>query len=349
MPDPIWTDTCTLVLICDGDFALETELQSLRAAGHELLIVPAVRHELMQGNPLTASPKRPVWEQVPSDAERERRARVLNRLGVKVDMATNDVTMKSRVRRAFQDHLPQHTEAEIARAGKDRFGNDRIHRGVSKYIDGVSQSDSAVLAQIKISAEARGIAHPVIFTAEEGEKAMVTKTHLFGVTSITRKTRKPPPRPKPPKPPRGGGGGAGGNSPKLNLSEYPADKEIPVVRFFKDRAVLQRVGFNFASNAVELFQLELSDYIASHCGKVGAEVCAAMNGTFRDIPTPLLRACPTRAISWKSITTTLSQKPTKSSLRSFPMCQACRAISALKHAVLPIMQRRASFRSRPEH
>jgi uncharacterized protein YukE len=80
--------------------------------------------------------------------------------------------------------------------------------------------------------------------------------------------------------------------PKLNLSEYPADKEVPVVRFFKDRAVLQRTGLTFASNAVELFQLELSDYIASHCGKANAEVCAAMNGTFTDISIPLLPRMP---------------------------------------------------------
>lgn len=265
MPDPIWVDSCTLIFISKGDFALELELQGLRADGHDLLIVPAVRHELFQGNPLTASPKRPQSQQVPSLAEQQEIARVANCLGIKADLTTNDHTMELRVRRAWQDHLPRHAEI----------------KGTSKYVDVISQSDSQVLAQIKKSAEARGIKNPIVFTSEEGEKAMVTKTHLFGVTSMTRKTPKPPKAPKPPKPPTGGGGGgAGGGTPgkgpKFTLSEYPADKELSVVRFFKDRPVLRQVGLTAASNAVALFQIVLSDYIAAHCGKANAAVCSAM-------------------------------------------------------------------------
>jgi uncharacterized protein YukE len=76
--------------------------------------------------------------------------------------------------------------------------------------------------------------------------------------------------------------------PKFTLSEYPADKELRVVRFFKDRAILQKVGLTAASNAVALFQMVLSDYIQSHCGKAGANVCTAMAEAFTDISTPLL-------------------------------------------------------------
>ncbi|MBR0776801.1 hypothetical protein JQ625_18350 [Bradyrhizobium diazoefficiens] len=264
--DPIWVDTCTLVNISKGDFALELELQQLRAQGHELLIVPAVRHELFQGNPLTASPKKPQWQQVPRPADQIEVARAANRLGIKVDLSTNVTTMQSRVRRAWQDHLPRHGE----------------FKGVSKYVDVISQSDSQVLAEIKISAEIRGVTHPVVFTAEEGGKAMVTQTHLFGVTSMTRKTPKPPSAPKPPKPPAGGGGGApggggGGGPPKFTLSEYPPDKELSIVRFFKDRPMLRQVGLTAATNAVALFQIVLSDYIASHCGGANAELCSAMD------------------------------------------------------------------------
>ncbi len=269
--DPIWVDTCTLVLIGDGDFALELELKNLRSTGRDLLIVPAVRHELLHGNPLTTSPKRPVWEQAPSATERERRVRMLNRLGVKLDVATNRVPPKIRVGNVMQDHLPRHPQ----------------DKSISKFIDTVSQSDGQVLSQIKASAQVRGVKNPIVFTAEEGNKAMVTKAHLYGVTSMVRKT---------PKPPKGGGGGGGGgkvpgNVPKLTLSEYPPDKELPVVRFFKDRAVLQKVGLTAASNAVAFFQMVLSDYIASHCGNAGADVCTAM-ATVSDISIPMLPRIP---------------------------------------------------------
>jgi hypothetical protein len=278
--DPIWVDTCTLVFISKGDFALELELQELRREGHELLIVPAVRHELMQGNPLTASPKKAQWEQVPSEAERMEIARISNRLGIKVDLSTNVTTMQSRVRRAWQDHLPRHAK----------------ENGVSKHIDDISQSDSQVLAQIKISAEARGVTNPIVFTSEEGGKAMVTKARLYGVTSMTRKTPKPPKAPKPPKPPSGGssgvpGGGGGGGPPKFTLSEYPPDKELPVVRFFKDRPMLRQVGLTAASNAVAFFQMVLSDYIAAHCGKGNADVCGALDDAM-SVSTPLLPQIP---------------------------------------------------------
>jgi hypothetical protein len=294
--DPIWVDTCTLVFIYKGDFALELELWNLRADGHELLIVPAVRHELMQGNPLTASPEKPQWEQVPSEAEQRDVARMLNRLGVKVDLASNQVGTKSRVHLAFQDHLPQHSEHDIRRVEererrKGRTGDAArlLHRGVSKHLDDISQSDSQVLAQIKRSAEVRGIAEPKVFTSEEGEKAMASKSHLFGVTSITRKT---------PKPPRGGGGKGGGGGgppggPKLNLSEYPADKDLPIVRFFKDRPVLRQVGLTAASNEAEFFQTVLSDYIQAHCGGANVDLCTAMTETLNpNISIPLLPRIP---------------------------------------------------------
>jgi hypothetical protein len=294
--DPIWVDTCTLIFIYKGDFALELELKSLRAQGHELFIVPWVRHELMQGNPLTASPAKPQWEQVPSEADQREVARMMNRLGIKVDLASNQVGMTSRVHLAFQDHLPQHSEHDIRRVEererrKGRTGENArlLPRGVSKYLGDVQESDAQVLAQIKRSAEVRGIAKPTVFTSEEGAKAMFSKSHLFGVTSIRRKT---------PKPPMGGGGKGGGGGgppgvPKLNVSEYPADKELPIVRFFKDRPVLRQVGLTAASNAVEFFQMVLSDYIQAHCGGANADLCTAMTETLNpSISIPLLPRIP---------------------------------------------------------
>jgi hypothetical protein len=297
--DPIWVDTCTIVNISKGDFALELELQELRSQGHELLIVPAVRHELFQGNPLTASPKRPQWQQVPRAADQIEVARVANRLGIKADLSTNVTTMQSRVRRTWQDHLPRHAD----------------DRSVSRFVDVISQSDSQVLAQVKISAEARGVSNPVIFTAEEGGKAMVTQAHLYGVTSMTRKTPKPPSAPKPPKPPAGGGGGAaggGGGPPKFTLSEYPPDKELTIVRFFKDRPMLRQVGLTAASNAVALFQIVLSDYIASHCGGANAELCSAMDEVAA-LSSPSMPLIPHRFRCWGRISTGRSPMPTRSS------------------------------------
>jgi hypothetical protein len=73
--DLIWVDSCTVVAVGKGHFARKLELQGLRADRHELLIVALVRQELMQGNPLIASPKTPQWKQVPSLGEQRELAR----------------------------------------------------------------------------------------------------------------------------------------------------------------------------------------------------------------------------------------------------------------------------------
>jgi hypothetical protein len=88
------------------------------------------------------------------------------------------------------------------------------------------------------------------------------------------------------------GGGSAGGGPKLSLSEYPPDKELSIVRFFKDRPVLRQVGLTSATNAVALFQMVLSDYIAAHCGRANAELCSAMEETMALASPPPLPLVP---------------------------------------------------------
>ena len=90
----------------------------------------------------------------------------------------------------------------------------------------VSISDGQILSQVKASGDARGIAMPELFTAEGAQKGIVTHAPQFGVRVI-RPTQAPMSVPKPP---------------KVDLADYPPDREGTLSRFFKDRPVLKKLG-----------------------------------------------------------------------------------------------------------
>jgi hypothetical protein len=85
MGEPIWLDTNTLHFALKGDAAVNDQLASYRNAGRRLLVPPAVANELLNGNVLTMSGNRPVWEQVPTPQSRAATEMGMRRLGVEVD------------------------------------------------------------------------------------------------------------------------------------------------------------------------------------------------------------------------------------------------------------------------
>jgi hypothetical protein len=189
MPDPIWLDTNIVARVANGDQALEAVLQLHRADGHELLLVPKANDELLYGNPLTMD-GRPVTEQQPYPARRVQIELTKARLGITVDMRAAELPSKTRVGYAMQDHVKRPK-----------------NMAVPASLSAISESDSLVLSQIKGSAQVRGVARPVMMTAETGGKGMISQAHIYNVTVV-----KPPPSPNsptPPTPPPTSGGTSG--------------------------------------------------------------------------------------------------------------------------------------------
>jgi hypothetical protein len=103
--DPIWLDTCVVSNVNNGDTVAENFLKLLHEQGHELLVVPAVNNELLNGNVLTMNRKKPVWEQVPTEASRATLEALKVRLGINVDMTSGAIPRKTRALYAMQDHI----------------------------------------------------------------------------------------------------------------------------------------------------------------------------------------------------------------------------------------------------
>ena len=70
----------------NGDYVLASEMMAMRAQGRTLLIVPAVRNEILYGNPLTMNRNVPVSAQAPQAASRALAEKVMKQLNVQVDM-----------------------------------------------------------------------------------------------------------------------------------------------------------------------------------------------------------------------------------------------------------------------
>jgi len=140
MPDPIWLDTNVVDRVIKGDIAMERELRTLRSRGHALLMVPAANNELLNGNPLKMKRNKPVWEQAPTPANKVRMQNGMRRLGIALDRAGFNLPQSTRVKYIMQDHVP-------------------LKKGqtVPSSVKNISESDNLVLAQIKASAEARGV------------------------------------------------------------------------------------------------------------------------------------------------------------------------------------------------
>jgi hypothetical protein len=171
--DPVWLDTCVVSNVNNGDKIAEHFLQLLHEEGYELLIVPAVNNELLNGNPLTMKGNKPVWEQVPTEASRATLEALKVRLGIKVDTSSGAIPWKTRALYAMQGHIEP---------GKDPKTGKPL--AVPRSLDAISESDSLVLGQVMASAQARKIANPIMVTGETGQKAMLSQSHLYKVTAI---------------------------------------------------------------------------------------------------------------------------------------------------------------------
>jgi hypothetical protein len=224
MPDPIWLDTNVLADIANGDTALEAELIALRRAGHQLLIAPAARNELLYGNPLTMDRLKPIAAQQPSPASRAQIELLMKRLDVTVDTAGANVPRSERIASAMQEHIkpklddpklnpdrtPKLTKAQAEEKLVQVVEYDTRGNVVSRKpkleshpsLDSTSESDRLVLSQIKAGAQARGVKNPRMFTAETGQKGMVGQAKVYGITPMQRAPAKPgPPPPVAPEPP----------------------------------------------------------------------------------------------------------------------------------------------------
>jgi|HubBroStandDraft_4_1064222.scaffolds.fasta_scaffold141803_1 hypothetical protein len=82
--DPVWVDANVIAGIGNGDAGYEASLNAQKAAGHKLLIPPKAYQEVLDGNPLTMDPKRPVQAQQPSPANKAKLVQVMQRLGVEL-------------------------------------------------------------------------------------------------------------------------------------------------------------------------------------------------------------------------------------------------------------------------
>ncbi|HEX4227499.1 MAG TPA: hypothetical protein VHZ07_02435 [Bryobacteraceae bacterium] len=269
MGDPIWLDTNTIINVVRGDHVLEAELTQLRKQGHQLLIVPAVQNELLNGNPLTMSGNKSVHAQAVGPKTRAETQMALNRLGVQVDMEAAklgngqkiptaggkiDVGQSKRVGYAIQDHVKRPKNVAM-----------------SPRLSNISESDSLVLSQIKASAEARGVKKPKMFTIETGNKAMVTQAYLYDVETISPKS-----------PPPNSGTGSARMPPVIDIADYPADQDGVISRFFKDRPVLEQAGLMGFSVLASMALPKALEKVEDHYNKAIEDARKEFNRRFPD-------------------------------------------------------------------
>jgi hypothetical protein len=213
MPDPLYLDTCALDAALKGDAAINKQLSEARQAGRRLLVIQQVEIETLYGNihTLKNSPKKTFFDQVPPPDLREKKRTGMQKIGVEIDTKWREVP------------APEY-ESWLS-IGKDN----------------ASISDRKVLAQVKASAKARGIASPEILTAEVDSKAMANNefTNKFGVKSVRSWSTYPLAK----------------EVPRVILADYPADKEGEVIRHFKDHAVWEKLSEDSGEDKLRLKNL----------------------------------------------------------------------------------------------
>lgn len=284
MPDPIWLDNNIVDRAWKGDVDVRNKLAEFRGQGRKLLIVPWVKNEFTEGDwtAETGTDAKgrytpPVGERGMPANYRAKAEAFLKEQGIEVDTAGDKIPNQKRQSYIWDTKAP---------TGE------------------VSNKDRMVLGQIKASAEARGVANPQVYTAEQGSKAMVSQSKGWGITPVVHaEPPKPPVTPKPGvKPPGGSGsGGAGGappptggappatggkdapsagkaagkaakagtralapKPPKLDLADYPPERPGRVTRFFDDRPVLKKAGLIGAGTAISYAQGKLYEAIEKH-------------------------------------------------------------------------------------
>ncbi|MBL8590525.1 MAG: hypothetical protein JNK46_18470, partial [Methylobacteriaceae bacterium] len=183
MPDPIWLDNNIVDRAWKGDVDVRAKLAEFRGQGRKLLIVPWVKNEFIEGDWTadTGGKKNtpPVGERGMPANYRAQAEAFLKEQGIETDLSGDKIENKKRQAYIWETKAP---------TGE------------------VSNKDRMVLGQIKASAEARGVANPQVYTAEQGGKGMASQTKGWGITSIVHV--EPPKPPVAPKPPGGGTGGA---------------------------------------------------------------------------------------------------------------------------------------------
>jgi hypothetical protein len=307
--DPIWLDSNTLIRVIDGDYVLAAEMMTMQAQGRPLLIVPAVRNEILYGNPLTMKGNVSTSAQAPQAVSRALAEKVMKQLKVQVDMeaaklghgqkiATGtgriDAGQAKRVGYAMQDHVQRPRNLAVPNS-----------------LNNISESDSLVLSQIKASAEARGVSKPQIFTAESPTKAMVSQAGVYGVEPV---------RPK--SPPLGSGGGGASLPPTIDLADYPADRESGLARFFRDRPVLKQaglVGAHIAASQVGPIALQL---MKSHYSKVISEASKEFNAK-----------CPDASDLWRDARIDDYKKAYETALLKMKLPSAARIVGGVRVAL----------------
>lgn len=198
MPDPVWLDTCAVDNALKGNAAINKQLSEYRRAGRRLLVIQQTEIEMLYGNIYTLKKGKDFLKQVPSPEFREKMRTGLQKIGVEIDTKWREVPASE------------------------------YENWVSIGEENVSISDRKVLAQVRASAKARGIANPEILTAEVGAKAMANEklTKKWGITSVKAwPTYYPAPE-----------------DPRVILADYPEDKEGEVTRHFKDTAVWEKLS-----------------------------------------------------------------------------------------------------------
>lgn len=188
---PVWLDSGVLIEIDKGKFPYaETTIRELQKDGHEVLLPPSVEHEFLR-----PAPSGKKWGAfTPADAVR--REALLKRLGLHVDTMTNRVPLQQL--RQWRDLGVKH---------------------------GLSIPDADIVAQVRASAQARGVKNPVFLTKDGGGTVLAMRERgvlavEFHQPSTTPKAPPPgggtPPAPpgEPPPPPVG-------ETPPVPASEPP--------------------------------------------------------------------------------------------------------------------------------
>ncbi len=158
MADPIWIDANTLILVSNGDTALEGEILGYRNAGREVLITPKAWQEAQFGNPFKAK--------VPNNSPDRQRAvqMALAKLGVQVDrQGTRDDRIEANVKAMTIKPPPPKS----------------------------SESDFVVLSEIATSAKARGVRSPVVLSQDADFRDKWAPR--FGVAAVGRVSSPIPP------------------------------------------------------------------------------------------------------------------------------------------------------------
>ncbi len=134
--------------------------------------------------------------------------------------------------------------------------------------DNVSLSDRRVLNQIKTSAQARGIAAPEMVTAETGSKAMISQASKWGIKAV------PAAKPAP---------GSVTAPPRVDLAEeYPAEREGPISRFFKDRPVLKKLGLVGANLGAQWIKGRIFKAVQDHFESVLEDAAKELDSKYPD-------------------------------------------------------------------